>query len=202
MKKLLSALTLVGVLAVSATPAFADDEVSVSDTVVNLMGELGFINSVNCSMRGNTVAVRVQGSRIKNQRTLCFQNNSTWPNGSYVYNFDTDRLTHKGCEVRTQDCFSAAPVVINQPGNVVVNPTPQPVAPPPVVTEFYSLSGQPVPVHVQAALRGVASSQGLRIGACNVAPVHVIANNLYGVCAYPNAQYGAGRWHINVPGLY
>ena len=200
MKRLISALLFSAVSLTSvAAPALADSEVDQEETLENVMSEQGFFNRANCSSRGNVVSVRMQGSEIKNQKTLCFQNNSNWPSGSYVYNFDTDRLTHKGCEVRTNNCFNNTVINNNNDGNVVINQPPQPQQQ--TNLEFYALSGAPVPPHVVASLRGVAAGQGLGIGSCNVATVHVIVNNAYAFCAYPNAQYGAGKWHIVVPGL-
>ncbi|MDJ0901058.1 MAG: protein kinase [Xenococcus sp. MO_188.B8] len=66
---------------------------------------------------------------------------------------------------------------------------------------IFSVNGEEVPTHIQSIIRGIAARQELKLSNCQVAPVRVMVNQLYGFCAHSNYRYNAGKYHINVPNL-
>ncbi len=66
---------------------------------------------------------------------------------------------------------------------------------------IFSVNGEEVPTHIQSIIRGIAARQELELSNCQVAPVSVMVNQLYGFCAHSNYRYNAGKYHINVPHL-
>ena len=66
---------------------------------------------------------------------------------------------------------------------------------------IFSVNGEEVPTHIQSIMRGIAARQELELSNCQVAPVRVMVNQLYGFCAHSNYRYNAGKYHMNVPNL-
>ena len=214
-KVLLSALSVVS-LTVSITPAaLAQSRTNGvrhinSDYQAQIYSDLasnGLYTPVNCDVP-NIVHVRLYDASQNLHETVCFAPSQQVPPGRYTYNLATGQIRQQTVILNPRyNPYYGQPTY-----NPQVPPAPRPPVAPPqqpfpgtvqqIASEFYSLTGVAVPPHVQSALRGVAAGQDLSIASCDTAPVHVIANNTYGFCAYPNAKYGAGKWHIQVPGLW
>lgn len=183
------------------------------NNVEQMLGTVGLVTQVNCTLN-NKVLVNVQDRGGAGRGSLCYAPSTQVPAGNYTFNTETGQLQRQcviiGSSNSCDDKPTTPPPVnggqpINpytgqQPSQVPYQPY-QPPYQPEVKVVMYSLSGGQVPPHVKAILRGIAAGQNLQLGDCNTAHVHVIVNNTYGFCAYPNATYSVGKWTLNVGGL-
>jgi hypothetical protein len=93
------------------------------------------------------------------------------------------------------------PVYVQQPPPpVYVQQPPPPWFPTQLVMVTHNPS-QPVPPPASARISAALASQGLQPAACGAGIVVFNVNNTYTACAYPTANFPAGNYRLDIPGL-
>jgi hypothetical protein len=154
----------------------------------------------------NMVEIWIGGN---NERVCAFPN-PNYPTGSYRLNPDNFQLSPIGRiadNSKTQNQPQTQPQIQNTPSN---NPNVITVSVPGTVNNSYANSdvyyipnpNQQVAPSTVAGIKAILSSQQLASGACSNNPgVFITVNGMYAACAYPNAQYPAGRYSLTAQGL-
>jgi hypothetical protein len=146
-----------------------------------------------------------------NNERVCAYPNPNYPTGSYRLNPDNYQLSFIGSltnRPKTQTQPETQPQTptnpSNNPGNVVIN-----VGVPGTVNAYANADvyyipnpNQQLAPNTVAGIKAVLSSQQLASGSCSNNPgVFITVNGMYAACAYPKAQYPAGRYSLTAQGL-
>ncbi|HEY9295327.1 MAG TPA: hypothetical protein VIQ31_02935, partial [Phormidium sp.] len=94
------------------------------------------------------------------------------------------------------------PVYVQQPQQPVYAQQPQQPYPTQMQTVMVTYNpNQPVPPPASARISAALASQGLQPAACGAGVVVFNVNNTYTACAYPTANFPAGNYRLDIPGL-
>lgn len=147
----------------------------------------------------------------------CAYPTAAFPAGAYRMNPSDYSINPVGGQQNQQQVYAPPPqqVYAPQPQQVYAPPPQQIYAPPPVyppvqqpiyptqvqtVMVTYNPS-QPVPPPAYARINAALASQGLQPAACGAGVVVFNVNNTYTACAYPTANFPAGNYRLDIPGV-
>ena len=147
--------------------------------------------------------------------TACAYPTAAFPAGAYRMNPSDYSINPIGGQANQQQVYAPPPQpVYGSPTQPVYAPPPQPVyspAPvyPPVQQPVYPSQpimvtynpSQPVPPPAYARINAALASQGLQPATCGAGVVVFNVNNTYTACAYPTANFPAGNYRLDIPGL-
>lgn len=159
------------------------------------------LQPVECVAGANIVMIYMpRGGRA------CAYPTAAFPAGAYRMNPSDYSINPIGGQANQQQVYPPVQQTVYPPYPPVqppVYPPPQqPIYPTQVQTVMVTYNpSQPVPPPAYARINAALASQGLQPAVCGAGVVVFNVNNTYTACAYPTANFPAGNYRLDIPGM-